>query len=361
MSASVSVIIPTYNRAKLLPSSIESVLEQTYPHIEIIVVNDGSSDNTDEVIKPYLDRVIYIKRENGGCAVAKNTGVQAVSGDYITIIDDDDSMLPQRIERLVEKFNENPRYGLCATSSYLIDENGNVIHIHYMEPIPAENRLLYMLLGKVFTTSNMMVKREAQEKVGLYKDTVLEDYEMWLRIAKHYEIGIIEEPLVRYRKHENQITKRHKECLQAGQRITLDFLKETPLEEIVGRKVAPTEAYIILGIIMHRRNLNKLAYKYLQKAMPSHLACFWLGIIYLYNRNYQLARQYFTKVHHAEELDYPIEDALELIERVKRLSAEKTAENNTDPDVVQLRKDLSGLYNRVLDYTICNGDKVPHM
>ena len=356
MPASVSVIIPTYNRAKLLPSAIESVFEQTYPHIEIIVVNDGSSDNTDEVIKPYQDRVTYIKRENGGCAVAKNTGVQVASGDYITFIDDDDLMLCQRIEQLVEKFNENPGYGLCATGAYLIDENGDVIHTHYMKPIPTKTRLLYMLLGRVFTTSNMMVKREAQGKVGLYKDTILEDYNMWLRIARHYEIGIIEEPLVKYRKHENQITKRHKECLQAGQRITLDFLKEVPLAEILGRKVSPTEAYIILGAIMHRRELNKLAYKYFQQAMPSYLACFWLGIAYLYSRNYQLAHKYFTEALPKKELGYSVEDALELMERVKKLSAEKTAANNNDPDVVQLRQDLSGLYNRVLEYTIHNGD-----
>ena len=354
MPESVSVIVPTYNREKLLPSAIESILEQTYPYIEIIVVNDGSSDNTDEVIKPYLGRITYIKRENGGCAAAKNTGLQVASGDYITHLDDDDLMLPQRIERLVDKFSENPRIGLCSTSAYLIDENDRVIKIKQMKPVPAKTRLLDLLLGRVSVQSNMMLKREVQEEVGWYTSTILEDYDMWLRVARRAEIGAIPEPLVKYRQHANQITspENHTRLLQAGQRITLEFLQRVPLNEIAGRALSTVEAHILLGMIMHRRKLYKFAHKHFQKAMPSYIACFWLGILNLYCRNYKFARQYFIKAYPDNELASSTEDAIKLIERVKKLSVKKAAKDNNDPDVVQLRKDLSELCNRALEYAL---------
>ena len=97
----VSVIMPTYNRASLLPKAIDSVFSQNYPDIELIVVNDGSTDNTEEALEPYRDKITYIKKANGGCGDAKNAGLKAANGKYITHLDDDDLMMPERIDCLV--------------------------------------------------------------------------------------------------------------------------------------------------------------------------------------------------------------------------------------------------------------------
>jgi len=95
MEDKVSVIIPTYNRPRWLPETIESVLNQTYPYMEIIVVNDGSTDNTEGVLEPYMDRIEYIYKENGGPGSAANAGIMAATSEYIARLDDDDLFLPE--------------------------------------------------------------------------------------------------------------------------------------------------------------------------------------------------------------------------------------------------------------------------
>src|ERR1051325_7839947 len=98
----VSVIVPTYNRANLLRETIESVLAQTYPNIELIVVDDGSTDETPELLKQYDDRLAYIRKQNAGGTAARNTGILAAHGEYLNFLDHDDLFLPTKIERQVK-------------------------------------------------------------------------------------------------------------------------------------------------------------------------------------------------------------------------------------------------------------------
>ena len=120
----VSVIIPAYNKAELTVKTVESVLDQTYGNIEIIVVDDGSTDDTKERLTSYAGRIEYIYKENGGACAARNLGIKKARGEYLAFIDCDDIYLPRKIEKAVECFNENPRFGFVHTPVYFIDEKG---------------------------------------------------------------------------------------------------------------------------------------------------------------------------------------------------------------------------------------------
>ena len=117
----VSIIIPTYNRPRWLPQTIESALGQTYPDFEIIVVNDGSTYDIEQVLEPYRDKINYIYKENGGPGSAVNVGIAASTGEYISRIDDDDLFLPNKLERQVERFQQNPQLGLVASDHHIIN------------------------------------------------------------------------------------------------------------------------------------------------------------------------------------------------------------------------------------------------
>ena len=114
----VSIITPTYTRPRWLPDAIESALAQTYPDVELIVVNDGSTDNTEDILKPYMDRIVYIYKENSGQGDALNTGIEAATGEYIGRVDDDDLHMPEKTELQVEMFEKNPELGLVAGEAH---------------------------------------------------------------------------------------------------------------------------------------------------------------------------------------------------------------------------------------------------
>ncbi|MCZ6674209.1 MAG: glycosyltransferase family 2 protein, partial [Verrucomicrobia bacterium] len=142
----VSIIILTYNRAKLLIEALESVLAQTYRNIEIIVVNDASPDNTEEVLLPYMKHIRYIKNEkNLGCAGSKNVGLEAARGELITNLDDDDCIKPEKIARQVEMFQERPQMGVCATGTIHIDKDGQHIRTYMPPRFSRRNQTLLFL------------------------------------------------------------------------------------------------------------------------------------------------------------------------------------------------------------------------
>ncbi len=129
----VSVIIPTYNYGHFIKSALESILRQTYQRdlFEIIVIDDGSTDGTYEKIKGYMDRIVYLYQENGGIACARNKGMSVARGEIITFLDADDEWYKDRIQKVVDKFIENPDAGLVYHPVELIDNSGVAIHKNF--------------------------------------------------------------------------------------------------------------------------------------------------------------------------------------------------------------------------------------
>jgi glycosyltransferase involved in cell wall biosynthesis len=210
MQPLVSIIIPTYNSEKYIREALESALNQTYRNIEIIVVDDGSTDNTKEVLKHYLDRIQYIYKKNAGPASARNVGIKHAKGEYIAFLDSDDMWLPEKIELQLGVFVKDQRIGLVSCNDYEIDEKGQILgeskHIHY----PSQKALFNALLVQnvVSGGSNAIIKKECFDKVGLFDEHLhgTEDWDMWLRIAQRYDVIFVERPLVTSRVRNNSIS-----------------------------------------------------------------------------------------------------------------------------------------------------------
>ena len=191
----VSVIIPTHNRAKLLGRAIESVREQTYHNLEIIVVDDNSTDNTEEVVKKFRDpRLTYIRHErNRGGSAARNTGIRAATSEYIAFLDDDDEWLESKTDQQLEAI-KNFDAVLCAS----ISKRKNKASRAYRKPIvdPRDLRKGYIFGGG----ASILLARSAVIKCNLFDPTLScnQDWDLLVRLASQYRIAYISEPLVIY-------------------------------------------------------------------------------------------------------------------------------------------------------------------
>ena len=203
----VSVIIPTYNRSRLLRLAVESVLAQTYPHVEVIVVDDGSTDDTAKVMAQYAGRVTHIRQANQGVAAARNRGIQAASGEYLTCLDDDDLLLPTKLERQVRVLVSRPGIGLVHCRFYFANGDGDNL---YKAKLLPEGEILKELIGNNFIWSGApLVRRHCFDRVGLFDEeisSVTADWEMWLRIAQAgYRFACVQEILGVYRVHQQSM------------------------------------------------------------------------------------------------------------------------------------------------------------
>jgi glycosyltransferase involved in cell wall biosynthesis len=222
MNSTVSVIIPTYNYGHFLGDAIESVLNQTYPITEIIVVDDGSNDITEEVVKKFGEKVNYIKQNNGGLSKARNTGLENSTGDFIAFLDADDMWLPQKIEKEIAKFQEDDQFGLvfCGMREFDTVTNETIhLHLNGEEGWIAKELLLLEKPAVIGIGSTGLISRETLENVGSF-DTDLkhsEDWDFSYRVAKKYKIGFVREVLVNYRNHGNNMHKNLKNLESAVQ------------------------------------------------------------------------------------------------------------------------------------------------
>ena len=205
----VSVIIPAYNQARYLDEAIRSVLAQTCPDLEIVVVDDGSTDNTPEVAQQHTDpRLRYIRQENQGLSAARNTGIRHARARYLTYLDSDDLFMPAKLSLLMAEIERSPAAGLVAGQAIPIDDAGNKIGHIFDQPLPDDPEML--LLGNPLHVGSILLRREWQERVGFF-DTALrsyEDWDMWLRLARAgCPMRSIAQPVSLYRFHSAQMTR----------------------------------------------------------------------------------------------------------------------------------------------------------
>ena len=181
----VSVIIPTYNQADFLAAAVRSVLDQTYSNVEIVVINDASTDHTDDIMARFDDpRIKYLKhRENRYAAAARNTGIRASSGELLAFVDADDLVHPDKIRLQVDFLKCNPEIGLTYNSRFEIDSTGQLISI---VQAPAVVTLKDLVLGYPFAPSEVVMRRELAIRVGLFDERFVfhgEDPDFFLRLA----------------------------------------------------------------------------------------------------------------------------------------------------------------------------------
>ena len=224
----VSVIMPVYNTEKYLKTSIDSILSQTYENIEFIIIDDGSTDNSINIVESYSDkRIRFYKQDNRGIAISLNKGISLAKGDFIARQDADDISNPFRIEKQMQLLIENKHIGLIGTCANLIDENGLVI-----KPLnfPGDNNSLqkYILTKNPFIHGSIIMRKECLKKVGLYREQFLlaQSYDMWLRISEKYEIMNIQESLYDYRIWNNCVSNKKAALFSLFSNIALELHKE---------------------------------------------------------------------------------------------------------------------------------------
>ena len=199
----VSIIIPTYNRAYCIERSIKSVLEQTYQEFELLIVDDGSSDNTQDVVNSIEDeRIRYVPMpENKGVAAARNEGIRQAAYEYIAFQDSDDVWKPDKLEKQMQVLCENLWAGMvyCAYEGHREDGNMVIVPDEQMPLYDKQGDIYHKLLCRnTIGAPTVLVRKECFLRAGLFCEnmTCLEDWELFVRIAKDYEIVFMEEPLL---------------------------------------------------------------------------------------------------------------------------------------------------------------------
>jgi glycosyltransferase involved in cell wall biosynthesis len=219
----VSVVIPSYNCMAYLPATLESILKQTFTDFEVLIINDGSTDNILEWLKKITDsRIRVISQENQGLAGARNTGIANSNGEYIAFVDADDLWAPTKLEKQVHCLEKNQEVGLVHTWMLLIDEKGKstgrVLHSH------AEgNAWKEVIVKNVIACPSVMIRRCCFEKVGFFEPShnPVEDWDMWIRIASNYPLAVIKEPLAYYRQVPGSMS-RNWQAMEEGFKLTIE-------------------------------------------------------------------------------------------------------------------------------------------
>lgn len=208
----VSVILPVYNGERFVRESIESVLGQTFTDFELIIINDGSTDGTGEILNSFTDsRIVLIERENRGLIDTLNEGLSFAHGEYVARIDADDVMLPERLAKQVAYLDEHPKVTVLGGWAEIINETGEVVGSYKYPPIGRKGLRAYVLKHNPFIHPTVIFRREAILRLGGYRQyRHIEDYELWTRVLAKYRGANLPEILIKYRVHGESVTSRHR-------------------------------------------------------------------------------------------------------------------------------------------------------
>lgn len=275
----VSVVVPTYNRAHLIKKSIDSILKQTYQDFEIIVVDDGSTDNTNEVIKSITDeRIKYIKHEkNKGQSAARNTGIKAATAEWIALLDSDDIWLQTKLEKQLKATEDlTDEYGVIHCGVQYIDfaTGKNLNRWIVREDINYE--IFNNTIGAHSHTSTMLIRKKVFDDVGYFDESIPshEESELSLRIAQKYKYKLVDEFLVVSSINHKQVTSNNDLFIKAKEII----LKKH--KNILSRKIIVGFSIIIASDSIVKGNFEK-AKQYLLDALMNNVFRFKTLFSYL--------------------------------------------------------------------------------
>ena len=225
----VSIVIPVYNGSNYVREAIDSALSQTYKNIEIIVVNDGSTDDTDEICKSYGNKIRYFKKENGGVSTALNKGIEEMKGEYFSWLSHDDVYYPEKIERQIEILSELADYEdiILYCDFEMIDEKGETIVKVRNDHDMLMKKPEYALLRACVNGITLLIPKKAFEEYGYFDENLrcVQDYVMWREMMKTYKFLHIGEILTKTRIHSLQDTKKNPSCTKEGNLLWIDMIK----------------------------------------------------------------------------------------------------------------------------------------
>jgi len=280
MSPKVSVIIPTYNRADLLPRAIDSVLNQTYRDLELIIVDDGSTDNTKEIVEKYQkkdERIKYLWEENyGGPARPYNLALKQCQGEYIAFLDSDDVWLPEKLEKQIaifEEYDGKINLGLVICEAYVVDLDRNDIGrltFPYNENLlgPEKFGLFFEKFG-IISLSCVVIKKEVFKNIGYFdeKFKVSADVDIYSRILKNSPIYFLKEPLVKYTQSDRSLSN---EQFWIKQIPEYKYFLEKYGDDFKKYPKAKSRFLRNIGTFYTLNNNNRMARKYFKEAIKNN-------------------------------------------------------------------------------------------
>lgn len=258
----VSVIVPVYNRAKLVTRAIDSVLKQSRPPLEIIVVDDGSTDETPDVLRQYGSKIKIIRQAHRGVSAARNRGIRSARGQWIALLDSDDEWLPKKLAMAEEFHHAHPEYLIFQSEEIWIRKGKRVNpkkkHRKYGGWIFKQSLPLCIV-----SPSAVIFHRSLLEQVGLFDESfpVCEDYDLWLRVAKKFPVGLDERAgIIKYGGHEDQLSHQY---------WGMDYFRVLAMEKhIDDAHLASDLKEALLKEILSKLNVLLTGYKKRNKTNP---------------------------------------------------------------------------------------------
>ena len=261
----ITIITPTYNRASFLKRAISSVLNQTFTNFEMIIVDDCSKDNTEQVVRSIDDnRIRYIKLEsNKGPAGARNVGINTAKGSYISLLDSDDEYLPNKLALQINKIREMPEEVGVVYCGYLI----------VYEPDTIQGKVLPRYNGNLFDTllkhncigsPTPLIKKECFDTCGLFDDSLpsYDDWDMWIRISNKFKFDYVDEPLAKVYTHGNQTSTNLTSTIKVRELLFQKY-------KLLILKNPETASYLLqrLGFLYFLKNNTFMSLKYYLKSI----------------------------------------------------------------------------------------------
>ncbi len=286
----VSIVIPAYNHEKFVGEAIQSVLDQTFPDFELIIINDGSTDNTEaEILKFRDERIRYYSHENRGLSATLNRGIELARGEYFNFLPSDDAFFPEKLEVQIKVFEECDQLGVVFSYPQLVDADGREIKddpaaLWPIVPYETKEEIFPALFERNFLSApTALIRMDAFKKVGPFDESLkyAQDYDLWMRILKYYDARLIKQSLVKYRWHGENLTfrptpeteiERERALLKACMNLSIEEIYPNLLKNYEGKNYFL--AYKKMGDFLAKSGIPTLAllsqlYKQTAKSLES--------------------------------------------------------------------------------------------
>lgn len=275
----VSVIIPAYNHEDYIEECLLSVINQTYKNIEIIIINDGSTDETEKEILKIIDstdkEICYSSQENQGVCKTLNIGLKAASGKYIAILASDDMWATHRIEKQVSHLEKHKHVGFVFSDSKIIFDRkiSNIkfsdyklkLNTLFTETNFSRNIYYDLLTGNFICAATVLIRKEALEQVGEFDVNIdFEDYDMWLRLSKEYDASYIPEVLALYRMHGNNLSNDSLLMAKGNIKTITKQFKQEPLSKKPFKRFSIAGKFVF-NVLTNRLNKNIMKKNQMEK------------------------------------------------------------------------------------------------
>ena len=300
----VSIIIPTYNREKLIDKTIYSIINQTYQNIEIIVVDDCSKDKTIDIVNGIKDsRIVYkVLDKNQGAPAARNIGIQIATGDYIAFLDSDDRWEPNKLELQLNLIKSKPNVGVVYTGIKVIDETSKTENVKTPN---IRGQILQKLLIRncVGSTSSVLIDKELLLKVNGFDLTLksCQDWDLWIRLAKLTEFDFVEEPLLLYYIHEGERISTNFDSVYEGHfaiyKLYKDLIEKLPSKDKQDALYYIGKIILKSGVMMQDQFVIEKGRNLIKKGIKAYPYAFKNYSWYMYSHlNINLQRKIYKYV-----------------------------------------------------------------